>query len=82
MPDDLATILARITADRAKALMVELARTEPAPSWCRAPVRAFIDTAVGRVAGQDHRHHPRPDGQSRRDLRARHQWPFDVRDQP
>jgi acetylornithine deacetylase/succinyl-diaminopimelate desuccinylase-like protein len=49
MPVDLATILARITANRAKALMVELARV-PSPQTelleAEPKLRAFIDTAV------------------------------------
>jgi acetylornithine deacetylase/succinyl-diaminopimelate desuccinylase-like protein len=49
MPVDLATILARITADRAKALMVELARV-PSPQTelleAEPKLRAFIDAAV------------------------------------
>jgi acetylornithine deacetylase/succinyl-diaminopimelate desuccinylase-like protein len=49
MPVELATILARITTDRAKALMVELARV-PSPQTelleAEPKLRAFIDTAV------------------------------------
>src|SRR5437868_15460663 len=49
MPPDLAPILARITADRAKALMVELARV-PSPLTelleAEPKLREFIDTVV------------------------------------